>query len=154
MKSSAATACLFHTKHNFVYIFIGKLGPTHLDAQTRALAAGLRFQGAGENRALSLPRFLDSGLQELACKGSWVFFLPCQLLGGIASGWFDWKEKQVPCPLGSLRLARGTGEISARSWLRFCKGCSEFRVLLFAFHAGMRRASALSAEGSVLSLAQ
>lgn len=69
VKSSAATACLFHTKHNFVYIFIGKLGPTHLDAQTRALAAGLLFQGAGENRAVFFPSSLQSELQELPCRG-------------------------------------------------------------------------------------
>lgn len=39
VKSWAATACLFHTKHNSGCIFIGKLGPTHRDVRTGAAGA-------------------------------------------------------------------------------------------------------------------
>lgn len=40
----------------------------------RALAAGLLFRGAGDNGALFLGCLLKPGLQELACKGIFLFF--------------------------------------------------------------------------------
>lgn len=89
VKSSAATACLFHTKHNSGCIFIGKLGPTHGDVRTGAAAASRtslpkvipsKHKKWGEKAApvLSRPLFLRSPAAALqACREfrGWFFLL-------------------------------------------------------------------------------
>lgn len=76
VKSSAAPACLFHTKHNSVYIFIGKLGPTHLRHKQEPRLQGCSAR-ALRSGALLLGSALPSEVQELACKGLLGFsYLP------------------------------------------------------------------------------
>lgn len=87
VKSSAATACLFHTKHNSGCIFIGKLGPTHGDVRTGAAAAS----------RTSLPKVIPSEhkngekKQLRSCQGpcsSGPRLRLCRLAGNFGDGFF------------------------------------------------------------------
>lgn len=86
VKSSAATACLFHTKHNSGCIFIGKLGPTHGDVRTGAAAAS----------RTSLPKVIPSEQKKRGEKAAPVLSRPLFLRFSSAApqpcrefrGWF------------------------------------------------------------------
>lgn len=116
VKSSAATACLFHTKHNSGCIFIGKLGPTHEDVQTGAVAAGLRSRGTAEQS--------PAPPASRRCPPK-VIPLPCQLQEEQRLVLIGGGEKKQLCSHSGPRSSV-SGQVLEESWLRLRKLAGNF----------------------------
>lgn len=109
VKSSAATACLFHTKHNSGCIFIGKLGPTRGDERTEP---GLL---RGHHRAQRGPACTRR------CPAK-VFPLPCQTQEEQRVG--KGEKKQLCSYHGPYSSVSGWSRGRSRPRLRRLEGIS------------------------------